>query len=222
MSDLKTHKRINDIFLAPLERPALKWLAAHMPAWMNPDILTGIGVFGSVVIFAGYGLSYLDRNYLWLATLGFVINWFGDSLDGTLARYRHIERPIYGFFIDHTLDAFSEVLVFLGIGLSPYVRFEYACLALVGYLLISVLAYIRTACEGKFQISYAGLGPTEARLIAISANTLIYFVGNPQVQLYKFTNTVYDWIVLGVIVLLFSIFVVSTIKQGRILAKTEE
>ena len=132
MGEMKPHQRVNDILLGPLERPALQWLAGHMPAWMNPDILTGIGMLGAAVVFAGYTLSNAHPAYLWLANLGFVINWFGDSLDGTLARYRHIERPKYGFFIDHTMDALSEVLVVAGLGLSPYVSFEIAMLALVG------------------------------------------------------------------------------------------
>jgi phosphatidylglycerophosphate synthase len=122
MANINDHRRINDTVLGPLERPALKWLAAHQPAWVTPDILTAIGTLGAVVIFTGFILSNYDKNFLWLATLGFIINWYGDSLDGTLARYRHIERPRYGYFVDHTVDSFNEVLVFVGLGLSPYLR----------------------------------------------------------------------------------------------------
>ncbi len=110
MSQMKPHQRVNDILLGPLERPALAWLAAHMPAWVSPDTLTGIGVLGAVIIFLSYSLSNVHSGFLWLASLGFVINWFGDSLDGTLARYRRCERPKYGYFIDHTVDAFNEFL----------------------------------------------------------------------------------------------------------------
>ena len=104
MSDIKDHKRVNDILLGPLERPALQWLAAHLPAWATPDMMTVIGIIGALVITLGYGLSQFHPAFLWLATLGFIINWFGDSLDGTLARIRHIERPKYGFYIDHVTD----------------------------------------------------------------------------------------------------------------------
>jgi archaetidylinositol phosphate synthase len=220
-SDIRSHRRINDIFLASLERPALNWLAEHMPPWMTPDILTGIGLLGSLVTFVGYCLTGLHKNYLLLASFGFVVNWFGDSMDGSLARYRHIERPYYGFFIDHSMDIVTEVLIFLGLGLSPYVRFDFACLALIGYLMLSVLVYIRTCVKGEFKISYAGLGPTEARLIAIGANTIVFFLGNPSVVLLGFSFTIYDWIALAIVALLLGIFTSSLITQSRIMSKID-
>jgi phosphatidylglycerophosphate synthase len=219
MPDIKSHKRINDIFLASLERPALNWLAAHTPSWLGPDHMTVLGLFGSLVIFTGYWLTNLNPAFLWLASLGFVINWYGDSLDGTLARFRRQERPVYGFFVDHTVDAISEVLVFLGLGLSPFVRFDLACLALIGYLLLSVLVYIRTCVKGEFVISYGKLGPTEARLIAVTANTLIFFIGNPQMTVFNLDLSVYDGLVALIVVLLFGIFLSSTVSQAIILAK---
>lgn len=222
MTDMKSHKRINDILLGPMERPALRWLAAHMPGWVNPDILTGVGILGSVVIFFSYWLTNINANFLWLASLGLVINWFGDSLDGTLARYRKIERPKYGFFVDHTVDAVSTLLVVFGLGLSPYVKFEIACLALISFLLMSVLVYIRTYVDGVFKISYGKFGPTEVRLIIIIANTVVYFVGNPVVRLWFGAISIYDLIAGIVAALLAVIFVFSTIKQARELAKLKE
>lgn len=221
-SDIATHKRVNDILLGPLERPALAWLVARMPPWVTPDVLTGIGVAGSAVVFAGYVLTHVHSGFLWLASLGFVINWFGDSLDGTLARYRHIERPRYGFFVDHTVDVVSEYLVFIGLGLSPYVRFEIACLALIGYLLLSVLSYVRTCVDGVFKISYTKLGPTEMRAIAILANTVIFAVGNPGLELPVGTVTVYDGIVAAIAVALTVGFLVSMLQQARRMAALGE
>lgn len=221
MQDIESHKRVLDTLTGPIERPTLRWLAARMPAWVTPDILTGVGIFGAVITFLGYWLTHLDGAFLWLASLGFVINWFGDSLDGTLARYRHIERPMYGFFIDHTMDALNEVLIFLGIGMSIYVRFDLACLALIGYLLLSILVYIRTCVKGEFKISYGKLGPTEARLIAIAANSLILFFGNPVVKFLSMKLTVYDWIAIIVILLLFGVTIGSTVTQARILARMD-
>lgn len=222
MSDLKPHKRVNDILLGPLERPALQWLAKRMPPWMNPDILTGIGMAGSAIVLAGYVLSNIHPAYLWLANVGFIINWFGDSLDGTLARYRHIERPKYGFFIDHTMDALSEVMIVGGLGLSPFVHFEIAMLALVGYLLMCILVYIRTYVDGVFKISYGRLGPTELRLIIMAVNTFFFFAGTPIIHAGRLSLNVSDWIVGVLAALLFGIFVTSTLKQAAELAKLDE
>lgn len=218
MAEMKKHQRVNDILLGPLERPALKWLAMHMPAWVTPDICTFIGVAGAIFIMLGYILSRLDHNFLWLASLGFVINWLGDSLDGTLARFRNIERPVYGFFIDHITDAASQVLIFLGLGMSYYVSFSFASLTLIAYLLLSVLVYVRTYVAGEFKISYGGLGPTEIRVLAILLNTVMYFVG-----LHTFTFTTsflglvtisyYDLFVAFVALLLFFFFILTAMQE---------
>ena len=222
MGNIKSHKRVNDIRLGPLERPALQWLAAHMPTWMNPDILTGIGVVGAVIIFFSYWLSNEVPAFLWVASLGFVINWFGDSLDGTLARYRKIERPKYGFFVDQTVDCFSEVLVVMGLGLSPYVTFSVACLALIGYLLMSVLIYIRTYVYGVFQISYGKFGPTEVRVILILLNVVMYFLGAPEVELPLGLGTVYDIPIALIAVVLVMLFTTGSIRDAVELAKVGE
>ncbi len=222
MGDIKSHKRVNDILLGPLERPALQWLAAHMPAWMTPDILTGIGIVGAVLIFFSYWFSNEVPAFLWLANLGFVINWFGDSLDGTLARYRKIERPKYGFFVDHTVDALSEVLVVMGLGLSPYVSFNVACLALIGYMLMSVLVYIRTYVYGVFQISYGKFGPTEVRAILILLNTIMFFLGIPKIELPLGLGTIYDIPIALVAVILAMLFAAGSIQDAIALAKVSE
>ena len=208
------HKRVNDILLGPLERPALQWLAAHMPSWMTPDKLTLIGVFGSVVILAGYALTTINGAFVWLASVGFVINWFGDSLDGTLARYRRIERPKYGFFVDHTVDVFSYLLVFGGLGLSIYVSFNVAMLALVGYLMMSVLVYVDTFVTGRFKISYGRIGPTELRAMAVLFNIAFFVFGAPQIEMPYGQAPVYDIAVLAIAGILFLIFVVSTVRRA--------
>jgi phosphatidylglycerophosphate synthase len=224
MADIKKHQRVNDILLGPLERPALKWLAAHLPSWVTPDMCTWIGVFGSVLIMVSYGLSVYNRNFLWLASLGFVINWFGDSLDGTLARFRHIERPLYGFFIDHTTDAFSQVLIFLGLGMTPYISFKVACLTLIAYLLLSVLVYVRTCVAGEFKISYGKLGPTEIRVLAILLNTAMYFGGIRTITLSagiigQISFSIYDLFVGAIALLLLSFFIVTAMQETIRLSK---
>jgi len=221
MPDIESHKRVLDTFTGPIEKPALRWMAARLPAWVTPDIVTIIGVFGAIVVFFSYWLTNLNPAFLWLATLGFVINWFGDSMDGTLARIRHIERPKYGFYIDHSVDAYNEILIFVGLGLSPYVRFDLACLALIGYLLLSILVYLRTCVKGEFTISYGKLGPTEARLVAIAANTIVFFMGNPVVGLFSFQLSVFDWLAILIIIVFLIICSSTTYIQARILANSD-
>jgi len=220
-TDIKNHTRILNTLTSSVEKQLLRWLAERVPPWVTPDMLTIFGVFGAFVVFIGYTLCNLHPAYLWLATLGFILNWFGDSLDGTLARTRHIERPVYGFYVDHATDAFVEILLFLGLGLSPFVRFEIACLALIGYFLLSILVYIRTSVRGEFTISYGRLGPTEARLIAIFGNILVFFFGNPQIKLFTISLTVYDWIASFVVVLLAAISISTAFRQARLLAEMD-
>jgi archaetidylinositol phosphate synthase len=222
MNEVSQHKRVNDILLGPLERPALHWLAAHMPAWVTPDICTLIGLGGAAITLAGYGLSSVHPGFLWLASLGFLVNWFGDSLDGTLARYRNIERPRYGYFVDHTTDAVVQVIVFLGLGFSPYVTYNIACLALVGYLMLSILVYLRTHIAGEFKISYGGLGPTESRVVAVLLNTAMFFFGFQNIQIGRQTLSLYDVPVLVVALVLFGFFIDTAIKETRRLAALGE
>src|ERR1041385_6132089 len=224
MSDINQHRRINDILLGPLERPTLRWLAARMPMWITPDICTMIGVFGALFTAVSYLLSIYDPSFLWFASIGFIIHWLGDSLDGTLARYRHIERPIFGFFVDHVTDAFSATVIFLGLGLTPYVSFNIACLTLIAYLLLCVLVFIRTGVASEFKISYSKLGPTEIRMFAILLNTVMYFGGVQASSLtlgraIQITFTPYDLLVAAIALLLLGFFFVTAVRETFRLAK---
>jgi len=214
LKKIEDHQRINDILLGPLERPAIAWLVRHLPSWVTSDHLTLLGLLAAVLIGVSYWLTNFDTRYLWLANLGFLLNWFGDSLDGSLARYRKLERPKYGFFIDHTVDIISEMSIFIGIGLSPYVDFEIALIALVGYLCMSNLVYITTSVKGEFKISYSSLGPTEARVIAMIANTIVFFIGNPMISLPIGEFFLYNLFLIAVICLLFFFFLYTTITQA--------
>jgi phosphatidylglycerophosphate synthase len=192
-----------------------------MPLWVNSDILTILGVLGSVLVFFSYWLTNIDKNFLWLASLGFFINWFGDSLDGTLARYRKVERPRYGFFVDHTIDSFSAVLVFIGIGLSPYIRLEVAALACIAYLLMAILVYINTVVGGEFKISYAKIGPTEIRIIAVLINTIIFFLGNPEINLGFGSMSLFNLFIVIIAIIIFTTFVMLTLTGAMKWAKLD-
>jgi phosphatidylglycerophosphate synthase len=223
MTNVEEHKRENKILLGFLERPALQWLAAHMPAWVTPDILTLIGIGASVLIFVSYILTNASPNYLWLASLGFVLNWFGDSLDGTVARYRKIERPRYGFLIDHWVDALSAVLIFIGLGLSPYVNLVVACMLLISYLLVSIMVYLITYVTGVFTITSVLIGPTEIRLLAIIVNIVIFFLGEVTFNLPLVGVTSLYNLVAGTLALvLFLYFMVNTSIHARKLMLLDE
>ena len=217
----KTDERVNDIFFGPLERPALQLLCRHMPAWVNSDMLTAIGAGGGLIIAVGYWLSNSDKNFLWLVDFGFVVNWFGDSLDGTLARYRKIERFKYGYFIDHTVDTFTQTMICMGLGLSPFVGFNYAMLALVGYLQLGILTYVKTAVTGVFKISYGKIGPTEVRVIVIGVNAVFYFSSNPLLHLSFINISLFNLIILSIAVAFFIHYIVVTLRQAAVLNKQD-
>lgn len=220
--NLKEHQRINDILLGPLERPALAWLARIMPAWVTPDLLTAIGFLSSVLVAVSYGLTSVHPAFLWLASLGFVLNWFGDSLDGTLARYRKIERPHYGFFIDHLVDTASVVLIFIGLGLSPYVNLTVALLGAISYLQTSIVVYLLMITKGVFRISFAKIGPTEVRAMAILANAIIFFIGNPTFTTSLGVVALYDIIVVFVATLLLVFSIIVAVQTGAELARQDD
>lgn len=221
-NDQKTdHTRINKILLGPIERPVLKWLAAHMPSWVTPDLLTATGFLATILTSASYILCHRNPGFLWLASFGIFLNWFGDSLDGTLARFRHIERPRYGFFIDHAMDGLGEVIVMMGIGLSPFVDFRIALITLVGYMLMANLVYIITYVKGEFRISYLGLGPTEVRVILIITNILVFIFGNPMVDTKYGNFSIYNVVLVVLAALLYVIYMVVTFINANALAKLE-
>jgi phosphatidylglycerophosphate synthase len=148
--------RIQTSVLNALEKKVLVWLAERQPRWMTSDILTYMGTFGAIVIATGYILSAWNINFLWLSSLGFIINWYGDSLDGTLARVRNTQRPIYGYYLDHTIDAINEVMIFIGVGLSGLMHLEIALLALIMYLLMTINVSINAHLKKEFKLTYAG------------------------------------------------------------------
>ena len=222
MGNIENHVRVNDILLSKMEKRALNWLVMRLPAWVTPDMLTFFGFLSAILIGVSYALTNLDKNFLWLANLGFLLNWFGDSLDGTLARHRKIERPIYGFYIDHVVDIISEVFIFLGLALSPYVDIRLGLIALIAYLCMTNLVFLITAVEGVFKISYGKLGPTEARIIAVAANIFMYYLGNPIIHLPFGNWSLYNLVVIGVVVLLGIFFLVTALGHSFSLSKYDQ
>jgi phosphatidylglycerophosphate synthase len=169
--------RLNDSLLGVFERPALAWMADRLPPWVVPNHLTVLGVIGALVTAAGFVLSRWSLPWLWLASIGLVANWLGDSLDGTVARRRRIERPRFGFFLDHTCDLFSQVMVFLSLGVSPCAHFAVACLGLIAFLMGFVYTLIGAQAQGTMRITYFGFGPTEIRALLLFGNLSILAFG---------------------------------------------
>lgn len=159
------HVRVNNSFLATRERNALRWLAARTPSSVSPDHLTLLGLAGAFLVLAGFAASRVSPWFVSLAILGLFLNWLGDSLDGTLARYRKIERPDFGYFLDHSCDLISQTFIFVGLGLSPYFTLFSALLALSMYLLMTSFTYLKVLILKTHHLSYYGMGATELRLL---------------------------------------------------------
>jgi archaetidylinositol phosphate synthase len=170
MSDAPRDKKF---LLAVPEARALEWIAGRMPAWLKPDHFTALGVLAALGIAAAYVLSGGDSAWLWAASGLLVLHWLGDSLDGTLARVRKSERPRYGYYLDHLVDAFATAAIGIGLGLSPHMLLAVGLAIVVVYLMLSINTYLETHAFGVFTLGYGRFGPTEARLILIALNTAI-------------------------------------------------
>ena len=219
----ETSQRIQTSLLNAAEKKVLVWMAERLPGWVMSDMLTFLGVGGAVVCAVGFVLANFDVMWLWLSSLGLVINWFGDSLDGTLARVRNTQRPVYGFFIDHTLDAVTQCIMFVGAGLSPMFRLDVALLVLAGYLCLSVYTYIGAILKGEFRLTYSSFGPTEFRLIVILLNTLYMYTSwaDSRFTLQGCEFGVFDAICFVVALILFAMYLVQFAKDKKVLAKQD-
>jgi archaetidylinositol phosphate synthase len=172
--------REKKFLLAVPEGRVLEWIARRLPGWVKPDHLTALGVVASIAVAAAYVLSNGDETWLWAASALLVVHWLGDSLDGTLARVRKSERPRYGYYLDHLVDAFATAAIGIGLGLSPYMLLAVGLAIVVAYLILSINTYLETHAFGVFTLGYGRFGPTEARLMLIAVNTLLVLgiVGN--------------------------------------------
>jgi archaetidylinositol phosphate synthase len=165
--------RDKKFLLAVPEARVLEWIARRLPARVKPDHLTALGVLAALGIAAAYVFSNGDSGWLWAASALLVMHWLGDSLDGTLARVRRSERPRYGYYLDHLVDAFATAAIGIGLGLSPHMLLAVGLAIVVVYLILSINTYLETHALGIFTLGYGRFGPTEARLALIGVNTLL-------------------------------------------------
>lgn len=216
-------ERIQTSILNGLEKKALVYLAKRQPKWVTSDMLTWFGVAAGVLYAIFCLMARWNVYYLWAASFCLVLNWYGDSLDGTLARVHEIQRPKYGFFIDHSLDVVTTCLFCMGLGLSGMMYLSISLFIMGGYLCMSIYTYLSTIVMDKFRLTYASLGPTEMRLIIILVFTLYMYFPMSEYTLDVFGTpwTIYDGVGALVAVLLYSIYLVSMSKDLRNLAKID-
>jgi len=172
----KNATRLQNSFTAAPERQALLWLAARVPPSINSDHLTLLGFVAMFLAGGSYVLARWNPWGLLLATLCLVLNWLGDSLDGTLARVRNRQRPRYGFYVDHMTDSFGALFLMGGLAVSGYVDWRIAMGLLVAFLLLSIESYLASYTLGVFRLSFAKFGPTEIRILLAIANTILFFM----------------------------------------------
>lgn len=176
--------RLKDSLLAQPEEALIQRLCQKIPACITSDHLTFLGLAGGIIVFAGFTLSNFHIAFLWIVVLGLAINWAGDSLDGSLARYRKCERRIYGYFADHMTDSFTMTLVGTGAGLSPILSLASSLSVLIAYLLLTVFSVLEAKARGIMRISFFRIGPTEFRLFLVILVALMFFFPEAQLEVW--------------------------------------
>jgi len=169
-AEFKTADRAHTSFLAAAEKRTLIWIAKRLPGWVNSDHLTALGFVSLILAGASYWYARSNAWGLLLVIPFLALNWFGDSLDGTLARVRNRQRPRYGFYVDHILDALGMSFLMAGMALSGYLSPLVAGTFLIVYLLLSIEIYLATYTIGTFHLSYWRFGPTELRILLVIGN----------------------------------------------------
>jgi archaetidylinositol phosphate synthase len=214
------HIRQHGSLLAAPEKRLLIWIAARLPRFVNSDHLTLLALLAMAAAGLGFAVSPVFPAGLWVVVVALAVNWFGDSLDGTLARVRRVERPRYGFYVDHVLDIVGITLLMIGLACSGYMTPMIALSLLVAYLLVSGEVFLATAAHGVFRMSFLWFGPTELRIV-LAIGTLALF-SDPHVDLGELgRHGLFD--VGGVVATIgLAIALVSaTIRNTRVLSRME-
>jgi archaetidylinositol phosphate synthase len=211
--------RLQESFTASAERKALAWLAVRLPARVNSDHLTLLGFMAMFLAGASYAFARTHRAGLILATFFLTLNWFGDSLDGTLARLRNRQRPRYGFYVDHMIDTFGGLFLMGGLAISGFIDWRIALGMFVAFLMLSVQVYLATYTVGTFQLSFAKFGPTEIRILLALGNVALWF--HTEARIFGSSYRIFD--VGGIIAIagMSLMLIVSTIYNTRKLYRAE-
>ena len=205
---------INTGLTANIEEKAKEWICPRIPMWVTSDLLTGLGIIGYVMTAMGFILGFMNHYYLILVIVGLFLNWFGDSFDGSLARYRKRTRPNFGYYIDHIVDSVAVIIFSLGLGLSGYVKIEIAMLFGIMYLVLMAHVELVTYVQNEFKYSFGLFGPTEMRIIGAIFTTVLFFLPVKYYDVLGHWVTQYDFVVFGVSVIMFLVILVSIIQKG--------
>lgn len=201
--------------LSGAEQTLLRFLCSHIPASVTPNAMTLLGVIGAVTALVGLAGAHKIAGSLWLAIVGIAINWFGDSMDGSLARFRQSERPKFGFFIDHISDALSVALICLGIALSPFANLFSGLILLAAYYLMFIISLSAYQTTGTFRICFSGLGPTEMRLLLVLCVLGMITMPVPTFAWGDVILTAYDIVIVSIAGLMVMAGTAYAIKIGR-------
>lgn len=201
--------RVQESFTAASESRALAWLAARLPVRVSSDHLTLVGFAAMCLAGASYAFARTHRVGLILAIFFLALNWFGDSLDGTLARLRNRQRPRYGFYVDHMIDTFGGLFLMGGLAISGFVDWRIAIGMFVAFLMLSVEVYLATYTLGTFQLSFAKFGPTEIRILLALGNVALWF--HADAKIFGSAYRIFDVAGIIAIAAMAMMLVVSTI-----------
>jgi phosphatidylglycerophosphate synthase len=190
VSTFKTADRENTGVLAGAEKRTLIRIAESLPAWVNSDHLTALGFVSLLAAGASYWYASVNQYALIAVIVFLATNWFGDSLDGTLARVRNKQRPRYGFYVDHILDAIGMFFLVGGMSLSGFITPAIAFAFLIAYLLLSIEVFLATYTIGKFHLSYWSFGPTELRILLSIGNTVLFW--HPRAKIFGHEYLLFD------------------------------
>jgi phosphatidylglycerophosphate synthase len=207
--------------LAAPERRLLQAIARRVPPRWRPNHFTVLGVLAATGAGAAYALARSDPAWLWVASGLLVLQWLGDSLDGTLARVRKIERPRYGYYLDHITDAYSTAVIGVGIGLSHYVHFGLALGLVVLYLVLSINVYLETQVLGTFRLGYGVLGPTEARGLLVLGNAALALHREVPGSAWPAVVTVANAVVATLLAAMLALLVARFARNVSVLARLE-
>ena len=217
--EFKSAVRQQTSLLAPLERVCLSWLARNMPPCIKPDHLTLLGFGAMLVAGVCYALAKWWPPALLIVNLCLAVNWFGDSLDGTLARARNKQRPRYGFYVDHIIDAFGILFIICGLALSGYMTWTIALAVLVVYFMISIDVYLATYTIGTFKLSFYKISPTELRILLAIGN--IRAMSHPTAHALGDSYLFFDIGAVVAMVLMAVVLVVSVTRNTITLYRAE-